>query len=507
MLRYFLYVRKSSEDDDHQMLSIDAQLTELRTRAEEHGLTVVNTFTECQSAKEPGRPVFNNMLQRIEAGDADAILCWKLDRLARNFDEGGRIIGMLQRGTIQLIRTHDRVYVPSDNVLMIAVEFGMANQYVRDLAVNIQRGIREKLRRGIFCGKAPLGYVNEPKLRTIEPHPKDFKKVKKLLEEFARGEHSPTSFQRALASKGLVGSRSGKPLPLSSIGHLLHNPFYYGAFLHKGELHQGSHIPMITKATYDAIQRALVEVGRPRHKRGGKGFLFTSFATCAGCGYAITAERHTKKSGLRFAYYRCSRKNRKIICPERSYVREEKFTNDVVDAMSLVSLPDEWREKFLAKLETWEEEAAHSRKQAMERIKAGLDALKKKLGRLNEAFVDGGLDVQEFKELKNPLIAQKAAGEQKLAAIERRHTSWLEPVREWIIEANQAGKWVSEGNFPEMKTFLKKAGSNRLLGSQTLTVTFKKPWNSLAETNLVARSATAKTLRNSDWWSLGDSNP
>jgi DNA invertase Pin-like site-specific DNA recombinase len=101
------------------------------------------------------------MLRRIEQGEANGILAWKLDRLARNFDDGGKIIGLLQRGVIQEIRTFEKTYLPNDNVLMIAVEFGMANQYVRDLSVNIRRGIREKIRRGIFSGKAPLGYVPE----------------------------------------------------------------------------------------------------------------------------------------------------------------------------------------------------------------------------------------------------------------------------------------------------------------------------------------------------------
>jgi hypothetical protein len=43
--------------------------------------------------KEPGRTIFNDMLSRIERGEANAILSWKLDRLARNFDDGGKIIG------------------------------------------------------------------------------------------------------------------------------------------------------------------------------------------------------------------------------------------------------------------------------------------------------------------------------------------------------------------------------------------------------------------------------
>jgi site-specific DNA recombinase len=153
MLKHFIYCRKSSEDDDRQALSIVAQLSELGAITEGEHLSIIDTFTESRSAKEPGREVFNEMLKRIEGGEANAILTWKLDRLARNFDDGGKIIGMLQRGVIQEIRTFEKTYLPTDNVLLIAVELGMANQYVRDLSLNIQRGIREKIRRGIFYGK------------------------------------------------------------------------------------------------------------------------------------------------------------------------------------------------------------------------------------------------------------------------------------------------------------------------------------------------------------------
>src|SRR6266481_3622257 len=206
---FFIYCRKSSEDEDRQILSIDAQLSELNEIARREGLAIAETFTESKSAKGPGREVFNEMLRRIERGEANAILSWKLDRLARNFDDGGKIIGLLQRGVIQEIRTFEKTYLPSDNVLMIAVELGMANQYVRDLSVNIQRGIREKIRRGVFCGKAPLGYYNEPR-------PEHFKKVKRILERFAVGQSSLTAIRNEMATMGLLGSRSNKPLPLSS---------------------------------------------------------------------------------------------------------------------------------------------------------------------------------------------------------------------------------------------------------------------------------------------------
>ena len=80
MSKYFLYARKSSESEDRQMLSIEAQIQELRDFAHKNKLEIVKVFTESMSAKAPGRPVFNQMLLELEQGEASAILAWHPDR-------------------------------------------------------------------------------------------------------------------------------------------------------------------------------------------------------------------------------------------------------------------------------------------------------------------------------------------------------------------------------------------------------------------------------------------
>ena len=358
-------------------------------------------------------------------------------------------------------------------------------------------------------GKDSLGYINEPRLRTIEPHPDFFPKIKRVMELFATCQYTLTAIQKELAAVGIVGNLSKKPLPLSSIGNILRNPFYYGVFLHKGEMHQGIHAPMISKKTFDEIQDALVKIGKPQHrnKRGHKGFLFLNFATCGSCGHCITAERHTKKSGRRYFYYRCTHKNKKQHCEDRNFIREEKFAGEVKRNAALVTIPDEWKEKFLAQIELWQNDEAQMRQQHVDGIKAELAALKSKIDRLNTAFTEGGLELSEFKELKNPLIVQKAVLEQKLAEVERGKASRLEPLKNWVLEANQAGKWVLEDNWLEMKSFLQKVGSNRILHSQTLTVSFKKPWISLAQNTVAAQRAASDAERSSLWWRRRELNP
>src|SRR3989344_9704096 len=96
-MTYFLYARKSTDVEDKQVLYIDAQLSELRSLAKREGLAIAAEFVEKQSAKKPGSPVFNDMLRRINSDEAQGIVCWKIDRLARNPVDGRPTKSLLQQ--------------------------------------------------------------------------------------------------------------------------------------------------------------------------------------------------------------------------------------------------------------------------------------------------------------------------------------------------------------------------------------------------------------------------
>jgi len=88
--KYFLYIRKSTDEEDRQVLSLEAQLAELKEYAEKESLEIIETFVEKKTAKVPGREIFNSMLNKIEGGlpHLIGILAWHPDRLSRNSVDG-----------------------------------------------------------------------------------------------------------------------------------------------------------------------------------------------------------------------------------------------------------------------------------------------------------------------------------------------------------------------------------------------------------------------------------
>jgi site-specific DNA recombinase len=160
MPTYFMYCRKSSEAEDRQILSIDSQVTELKRYAARKNIQISSVFTEAKSAKALGRPVFNSMMARLYRGEVDGILCWELDRLARNPVDGGAIIWAMKEHDVKIITPFQTYGQSEENVVWMYLEFGMAQKYVDDLSKNVKRGLRTNAEMGWRPGPTPPGYMN-----------------------------------------------------------------------------------------------------------------------------------------------------------------------------------------------------------------------------------------------------------------------------------------------------------------------------------------------------------
>ena len=155
--KFFLYARKSTDVEDKQVRSIEDQIAELHAFAMQEGLIITEVFIEKQSAKIPGRPIFGEMLARIEKGEASGILAWHADRLARNSVDGGRIIYLLDCGLLQSLKFPTLWFENTpQGKFMLNIVFGQSKYYIDSLAENTKRGLRQKVKRGEYPSLAPI---------------------------------------------------------------------------------------------------------------------------------------------------------------------------------------------------------------------------------------------------------------------------------------------------------------------------------------------------------------
>src|SRR3989344_176720 len=472
LMKYFLYARKSTDVEDKQILSIEAQLAELQALAKREQLNVVEVCVEKQSAKMPGRPVFNEMMVRIQKGEAQGIVCWKIDRLARNPVDGGQIQWLLQNKVIAHIQTHDRSYYPADNVLMMSMELGMANQYIRDLSVNTARGLRAKARQGHFPGTAPVGYLNDQRTKTIVLNRKNSKVIRAAFELYAQNRSRYADIGQFLYDNG-VRSTGGKRMHDEQTTFILSNIFYYGHFKYSGEIYEGRHTPIVSKQLFDKVQKVMVERGRPQVV-GKEPKIYCGLMSCGECGMSITAEAQKKllKNGDThfYTYYRCTKKSA-APCSQ-SYVREEQLTADFSDILSPYVLPQEWADDFKRRMKEDERDVGRTTATAVSSLREQAHDIERKLDHLTDVYIAQDIERDAYLSKRRALMSDKRTIEEQIARLERDGNAWLEPMREWINEASNLDEIQKDPSLPAKKSALQKIfGSNLKLQNQKVSGT------------------------------------
>jgi site-specific DNA recombinase len=492
-MKYYIYCRKSSEDDSRQVQSIDDQKRILKEIASTKGLTVAKVFSESASAKKPGRKVFNEMIEGIHQGKAQGILCWKLDRLARNPICGGTISWMLQQNVIQHIITPEREYRPTDNVLMMAVELGMANQFIRDLSANVKRGTKSKCEKGWFPEKAPHGYKNNLEDHTIIPDPERWDAVRKMWDLMLTGNYSPPKIMTIANNEWGFRTRRGKksgdkPISRSSIYSMFKNPFYYGVFTIKGVSYEGKHQPMITKEEFDRVQGFLSKKNNTR--ASSHSFAYTGLIKCGECGCMVTAEKRTKKNKTNekvhhFTYYHCTFRRdqlRPAPCSQRRYISEKNIEQQIGGILERISISDEfheWAIKRLGKANERERQAQNKKLESLERThKSILEKLDNLLAlKISPQNKDGELlDDNEFKAQKDKLVQEKHSLEYEMNNADQRIDDWIETLEKVFDFSKQCRERFEQGNIEEKKTILRIIGDSFTLKDGQISYQLKKPF-------------------------------
>ncbi len=470
--KFFLYARKSTDVEDKQVLSIEAQIAELRAFAKQNNLNVIDTFIEKQSAKIPGRPIFNEMLDKLENGEADGILAWHPDRLARNSVDGGKIIYLIDCGRIAALKFPQFWFEPTpQGKFMLNIAFGQSKYYVDSLSENTKRGLRQKVRQGEYPSVAPIGYINDVRNKSIIVDRKKAKVIKAAFEYYATGNARLEDVSDFLAQRGIL-SRGGKRIHKTRATFILSNPFYTGLFRYSKELHEGKHEPIIAKKIFDKVQEVLKQRGRPHHKTKYEPQPYCGLLKCGTCGMSITGEYRVKrqKNGNThdYIYYHCTKKRKDMKCPEPC-IRQEELDKQLSHLIQKFSLRADWAEKMLEMVETDKDKSAQSTSAFVLESQDQIRAINEKLQRLLDGYLEQDIEREIYREQKTKLLLEKKSLDEKMARIEQKQNDWLEPMKEWIKVASNLVKIARDSNLLEKKVAAKEIfGSNLRLASRAV---------------------------------------
>ncbi len=417
--RYVVYCRKSSESDERQIQSLSDQIDTLMPFVHQKGLNIVGEpLQESKSAKSPGRPLFNQMIELIEKGSANCILLLNPTRLSRNTVDTGQIIFLMDQGKLDEVVTPSQTFKnnPYDKFMLnlLCTQAKLEND---NKSVLVRDTMRLKAERGDFPGLARPGYINNrlknQGQRDISPHPVYFSLMRKLFDLALTGNYS----LRALGNKAEelgIRNYNGNVIQKSSWQRFFHDPFYTGKFMYKDKLYQGKHTALLTDEEFNLLQNILD--GNCKGKRIKYEFALNGTMKCGECEYSITAETHTKQymngTTQTFAYYRCSKQSIKVRCSQGylSGNKAEVFVENDLTELTLDKDIEKWAFEALDESIKKDKSVTEDKANAFQ---AALDGINKRISNLTDLKIspdnyDGSLlSDEEFANRKRALLIEK----------------------------------------------------------------------------------------------------
>src|SRR3989339_764251 len=325
-IKYFAYVRKSTEGEERQALSISSQMDKVNEFFS--GLDIVEVLEEKHSAFKPyNRPVFENMIFRIRKGEANGIIAWHPDRLSRNEIDASTITYLVRTGIIDDLKFGSYNFDNSpEGIMMLQLSLSQSQYFSSKLGKDVRRGLEKKFEMGWHPNKCPNGYLNITRTNqgysTIKTDEKRFKIIRKAFDLMLSGNYSVPEILDKLNNDWAFKPKSGyNGLSRSSLYRMFTNLFYTGIIQYDGKQKQGKHKAMITLEEYDRIQYLLGRHGKPRQRKND--YAYTGLIRCTNCGCMVSADlkrKTIKKTGRQkeYTYYCCTHKKREIKCEEKA---------------------------------------------------------------------------------------------------------------------------------------------------------------------------------------------
>jgi site-specific DNA recombinase len=331
--RCAIYARKSSDEGLEQAFNSLAAQREsaealIHSRKSEAWIALPEVFEDGGfSGGNIERPALKRLLERVDAGDVDAIVLYRLDRLTRSIADFGKLMKALEAKGVGLVSVSESLDTTSaSGRLMLHLLLSFA-QYERELASDRTRDkIASSRRKGLWTGGRPiLVYdfagcklaVNEAEaalVRQIFARYIELRSLSAVVKELRR-DGITTKLWTTRADHSVGGAVIQKSL----LSGMLSNPLYVGKVPHKGKLFDGQHEAIVDAAVFARVQEILAENTRcgaslTRNTYGG---LLKGMLTCGCCRVPMVHTSTRSKSGVVHRYYVCRERqmNGRSKCP------------------------------------------------------------------------------------------------------------------------------------------------------------------------------------------------
>lgn len=503
----FVYLRRSQDREDRQSLSIGKQDKEVKQIIERNDLTPIYLPPEERSAKYPGRPIFNDMMSRIEGGEARYIAVWASSRLSRNPVDAARVVFAMDNGQLLAVHTPGRVYRNTpDDKWMLQVELANAKKNNDELSVQVREGFDAKRAHGQYPGPAPIGYLNAiitPGERNIVPDVANkAPRVVHLFEMASTGLYNLDDLWKEAQTIGLL-SRTGGVLAKQTVTEMLKRRSYTGVFKYGGEeWHQGTYKALISVELYNQVQLVMGWMKRKVVERpattSGRYYPYKGVLLCKTCKFNITA--YTKPKVLsggataEYVFYTCTKKSKAVKCSEPQ-VSSLVLENEIKETLKEYEISESDGLKCIKWLEYYHADYLKTKNQYKPQWVKDRQNAQRVLDTLDEKLEEGVISNDRYKtrSIKHEEVVARTT--ELLDIADTDADRWLELAKDTFSGVTNIGEVFEMANDQERRQLMTFVGSNWYLSNKKVALTVRKPLDVLHVSN-----------RNTDWRARPGSN-
>lgn len=376
LVRAALYIRVSGEEQKIKGLSLEAQQERLEQYAKERGWIISGIYVDAAKTARKNihkRAEFQRMIESVKRYEVDVLLFCRLDRWFRSVADYYKIMEVLEAHNCGWV-TSDEEYDTStaNGRLYINVKLSIAQNEADIDGERIDVVFDSKIAHGtVVSGSCPFGFrINSDKRLEIVPE-------NAAIVQDAFDRYESTVSQRGTIR--YIRETYGVNWCDATFRRMLSEELYSGVYNRNGRYNPHFCPAIISREQFDRVQE--LSKRNARSVSSGRVYIFSSILICSECNHRLSGY----VSGGHY-YYRCNQRFHRGRCSHSHSPRE-----DFVESWLFEHLSDEIEH---CKLE-WDIRSSKKKRSTSGSDKA---ALKRKLTKLKELYINDLINIEEYKK-------------------------------------------------------------------------------------------------------------
>lgn len=423
IVRAVLYARFSSDNQREE--SIDAQVRAIRDYAKKNSIIIVGEYIDkAKSAMTDNRPEFLRMISDASKGVFDLVLVHKLDRFARNRQDSIGYRMELKKHGISLISVLEYLDDESpESLILESVLEAMAEYYSKNLAREVNKGMKENALRGLHTGGTPpLGFDLDPETKKLVINEKEAEAVRLIFRMFNEG----YGYSKIIDELNLRGykSKAGNSFRSNSLTSIVRNEKYVGVYVfnkltskdYRGKRNGNSFkdaedvirvegvVPQII--SQEEFKGAQLKINSRKKFRAANNakevYLLSGKIVCGECqGSYAGSRKHAGRNKTIQVTYRCTTRKNKRVCTNKE-IRREYIEAFVLDALSGYIFDDKLIPKLAESYRKYQKSKYADIVRTREELSARISEIKIQIDNLADIVVKTGSEVlaQKLSEIE-----------------------------------------------------------------------------------------------------------